>query len=174
MSKEQTKHEEEVKKLMDCIAGMQQQHNDTSRILWDRLTNLFNKYSDLFIKHQNVCLELEQLKKAVEITYNRKQMSNFICKKCNKEGIKAKNRLECIDCRAKFLSAYKKQWFNKDYKAKQFDYSQRTRKKAREQLEDSYIIHSLRVNGFKNITKEIIEIQRLILKNKRLCKTLQT
>lgn len=103
-------------------------------------------------------------------------MSQFICKKCNKEGIKSKNRLECVDCRQKFVTEYKRKWAesNEEYKEKQFRYREIARTKSRDDLDDAYIKHTLRVKGFKKTTKEIIELQRLILKNKRLCKTLQT
>jgi hypothetical protein len=48
-------------------------------------------------------------------------------------------------------------------------------KKSVETIDDRYVDNALRKRGFKkeHITKELMEIQRLIIKTNRLCKTLQ-
>lgn len=50
-----------------------------------------------------------------------------------------------------------------------------TGQKARHELQNNYVKAKLKAKGFSDeqITNELIEVQRLILKTKRLCKTLQ-
>ena len=121
----------------------------------------------------------------------------FVCKSCKSElnkdlfvkNNKLKNgiELQCLTCRKEYLKKYSKN--NRNYINKyRSDYMKnyrktdvykkqkaRKRKKDKEDLGKGYIRVQLYKKGVKteHLTDDIIEVQKLIIKTKRLCKTLK-
>jgi|SRR5690554_5549578 len=115
----------------------------------------------------------------LEKTIDRFRDNNKACRKCNNINSKvwAKKWRENPNNKEK-IAEYRK---NKDYK--QYESYRRNKKiqRAKAKIKDRAILHrryiytQLRNKGFKaeDITPELIDTQRLIIKTKRLCKTLK-
>jgi hypothetical protein len=123
-------------------------------------------------------------------------MKTFVCKVCNnrlKKEFFVINKtlsngieLNCKKCRNEYQKKYRKSNPDKFKKTKEFFLERRKtksfklqrkrkRQKDRDNLSRSYIVIQLYNKGFKisSIDNEMIECQRIILKTKRLCKTLE-
>ena len=122
----------------------------------------------------------------------KKTINDFPANKTSKDGF----RKECKKCHSKRVqisalnSVAHYEYINSDeYKEKQKEWQKKHRlkkgnyllneetklrkKKERDLVSKSYCKQQLKNKGFKNITNELIEVQKLIIKTKRLCKTLQ-
>jgi len=118
-------------------------------------------------------------------------MKTKICTKCNKEKdvdlfgkhkkTKSGLRSHCKECEKE----YAKKWnLNNPEKVKENDKKwhlnnpeklKETKKNYTNELGKGYLNSQLRSKGFKKeqITPELLEVQKIIIKTKRLCKTSQ-
>ena len=113
----------------------------------------------------------------IDKTEDKFRPGHYTCRKCN--NIKNKNN------RCKYLKSDKyKETLNKRlkeyknteaYKNNKKKHRAIKQQKDKETLHRNYIYKLLYNKGFRNsdITEDLIDVQRLIIKTKRLCKTLQ-
>ena len=110
------------------------------------------------------------------------------CKKCTNliavflsKSRPRKNTAERKEWRKEYYLKNKSALINKAFawaesnKEKRLECQKKVNNRASETLADRYVKKALREKGFKTnqITPELIEVQRLIIKTKRLCKTSQ-
>jgi uncharacterized Zn finger protein (UPF0148 family) len=129
---------------------------------------------------ENTCIKCGETKNISLFSKDKrikKGISN-ICKICTNIYYKKYseiNRERLRENHKKFIS--KNPEANKIYKKKyrviQSDAERDYLKKSIETLKDFYIKRALKAKGFEKeqITTELIEVQRIIIKTKRLCKT---
>jgi hypothetical protein len=117
----------------------------------------------------------------------------FVCKQCNLKNEKCLHRKICKKCHSlntkliaktsdksqEYINSDKYKQYKKDYqknyiskltKEERNSSSLKRNLKAISNLTDSYIKKRLKEDGFSNISNELIEVKRLIIKTKRLCK----
>ena len=120
-------------------------------------------------------------------------MKVFKCKQCSLENEKCLNRKICKKCHSFNSACIQKksvktqEYINsKEYKLMQtksrLKYENKLTKqtlninskkralKSRDNLTDSYIKQQFKKQGFLNVSNELIEVKRIIIKTKRLCK----
>ena len=108
--------------------------------------------------------------------------------KCNKCGIDKpieefeKGRSVCKGCKKERQKEYYKEnaeqikEYQKEYAKKNAERIKEHKKEYRKNLSDGYIKQEFKHQGYppNQITPELIEVKRLIIKTKRLCKTSQS
>jgi hypothetical protein len=121
-------------------------------------------------RKQNLEKAKESQKKYVK--ENREKITSYQLKW--QKGNIEKSRQYAKNWREKHPDKAKEKW--KRYKKKYPEKVKIQKQKSRQELQHSYIKGQLLNKGFKSesITPELIEVQTLIIKTKRLCKTLQS
>ena len=122
------------------------------------------------------CLEVKAIISFVK-NKNCKYGREGICRICHNKVVKERPTTKANKKRDYDNNIERIKIYNSNNKEKMYLYGKKREQFRRDEITDRYAKKILREKrGFKKeqITPELIEVQRLIIKTKRLCKTLQS